>query len=339
MSITENELKIEATDLEVGIRTSYVTEGISDGGVTVNARALFEVVREIPDGISIHFIKKENDWLEILAGRSDFNLMGLSVEDFPEVPVFEGENQWTFENEALKEVIDKTIFSVSSEDIRYNLSGVYMEKITKNAENMMRMVATDGHRLSMIDTKFEGEFPLGEGEGIILPRKGLSELRKVLDDAEDPIGMRLEEKNIIARKENFNLIMRLIDGRFPDYKQVIPESNDKIVKSSREELIRAVRRVSVLSHDHIRLVKFHIKPGIIEITSDNPELGTAKEELPVEYDGPEIEIGFNANYILDILSVMNDEEIMIKLMDESSPGEIRPMEEKDYFFIIMPMKF
>ena len=338
LKLSGNKLTIEATDLDVGIRGSYDAEVISEGGVTVDARTLFEVVKQIPEGTSIHCKMKENYWVELLAGRSVFNLVGLSMDDYPEVQSFEGDEQWKLEPDVLRSMIDKTIFSVSHEDMRYNLSGVYMEMFEEGNEKKIRMVATDGHRLSLVDTELEGDFPRAEGVGVIVPRKGLMELRKILDEDDDPVGMRLEENSLMIKKGNVNLIMRLVDGTFPDYKQVIPKSSDKTLIFSTEEFARTLRRVSVVSTDRIKMVRFHITTNLVEVSSESPEMGTAKEEISVKYSGSELDIGFNVNYMLDILNVVEEEEVKLMFLDESSPGEIRPLEDKNYFFIIMPMK-
>ncbi len=338
LKLTGNDLTIEATDLEVGVSATYECEGIVPGGVTVDAKTLYEVVRQIPEGLVIHFKKKDNNWLEISAGRSVFNLVGLAPEDFPEVPVPTGESQWNMNPAILKGMIEKTIFAVSQEDMRYNLSGVFIE-ITQDGKNKkIRMVATDGHRLSLVDSEFEGEIPIPASQGVIVPKKGLSELSKILDEGDEPVGMRLEGNNLIVKRDRLTLVMRLVDGRFPDYRQVIPAGNDKVITVSREDFIRTIRRVSILSYERVKMVKFRITPSSMEITSESPDMGTAREEVPVQYEGPEMSIGFNSNYLLDILGAMDDQEVLIKLLDESSPGEVRPAKEKDYFFIIMPMK-
>ncbi len=338
LKLSGNDLTIEATDLEIGVRATYTAEGIAPGGVTVDAKTLYEVIKQIPEGTTIHFLKKENNWLEITAGRSVFNLVGLSPEDFPEVPIPVGEKQWTMNPEILKGMIDKTVFAVSQEDMRYNLSGVFMETFEEGRAKKVRMVATDGHRLSLVDSEFEGEIPLTTGQGIIIPKKGLAELRKILDESADPVGIRLDGNNLMVKRDRLTLVMRLVDGRFPDYRQVIPQNNDKVITLVREEFIRTLRRVSILSFERVKMVKFHITGAVVEITSESPDMGTAREEVPVEYAGPDMTIGFNSTYLLDILGAMDDETISLKLMDESSPGEIRPAKERGYFFIIMPMK-
>ena len=336
--LSENDLTIEATDLEVGIRANYTAEGIAPGGVTVDAKTLYEVVRQVPEGITIHFRKKENNWLEITAGRSVFNLVGLAPEDFPEVPVPATKSQWTMNPDILKGMIDKTIFAVSQEDMRYNLSGVFMEIAGEGKTRKIRMVATDGHRLSLVDSDFEGDIPLTDGQGIIIPKKGLSELRRLLDESPNPAELLIEGNNLIVRRERLLLVMRLVDGRFPDYRQVIPANNDKVITITRDEFIKTLRRVSILSYERVKMVKFRITPTVMEITSESPDMGTAREEVPVQYSGPDMTIGFNSTYLLDILGAMDDQEVLFRLFDESSPGEIRPARETGYFFIIMPMK-
>jgi len=333
-----SKLVIEATDLEVGISGSYKAEVISEGGITVDARTLFEVVRQIPEGTNIHCKKKENNWMELLAVRSVFNLVGLSVEDYPNIPSFEGEAQWKIDPDVLKGMIDKTIFSVSHEDMRYHLSGVYVETVEEGSGLNLRMVATDGHRLSLADTPLEGNFPLSPGQGIIAPRKGMMELRRVLDEGKETVGMKLEESNLMVKRDDLSLVMRLVDGTFPDYKQVIPKNNDKKLIFSSREFAQTLRRVSVVSADRIKMVKFHITKDSVEVTSESPNMGTAKEEIKVDYTGADMDVGFNANYMLDILNVVEEEKVEMILLDESSPGEIHPLEDKNYYFIIMPMK-
>jgi DNA polymerase-3 subunit beta len=338
LRLADSDLTIEATDLEVGMRATYVAEPIAPGGVTVDAKTLYEVVRQTPEGVKIHFKKKDNNWLEITAGRSVFNLVGLAPEDFPEVPVPAGESQWTMKSDILKGMIDKTIFAVSQEDMRYNLSGVFMEMIEEGKAKKVRMVATDGHRLSLIDSEFEGDVPITTGQGVIVPKKGLAELRRLLDEGGDPVGLLLEGNNLIAKRDKLVLVMRLVDGRFPDYRQVIPYNNDKAITLAREEFVRALRRVSILSYERVKMVKFRITQAAVEITSESPDMGTAREEVPVQYDGPDMTVGFNSTYLLDILGAVDDQEVVFKLFDESSPGEVRPTKERGYFFIIMPMK-
>ncbi|MBN1574138.1 MAG: DNA polymerase III subunit beta [Deltaproteobacteria bacterium] len=338
LKLIGGKLVIEATDLEVGISGSYEAEVITEGGITVDAKTLFEVVRQIPDGTSIHCKKKENNWMELIAVRSVFNLVGLSVEDYPKVPSFEGEEQWKMNPDVLKGMIDKTIFSVSHEDMRYNLSGVYMETLEEGGGVKLRMVATDGHRLSLVDTPLEGKFPLPPGKGIIAPRKGLMELRKILDEGKEQVGMKLEDSNLMVKRDDLNLVMRLVDGTFPDYKQVIPKNNDKKIVFNADDLARTLRRVSVVSADRIKMVKFHITADSIEVTSESPNMGNAKEEMKVEYSGGDMDIGFNASYMLDILNAVDEDSVELMLLDESSPGEVRPKEGKNYYFIIMPMK-
>ena len=339
LKLKDGKLTVEATDLEVGLSATYPVEVISEGGVTVDAKMLYDIVRQIPEGAMIHFKKKENNWLEVMTGRSLFNIMGLSADEFPEIPGYAGEDQWTVSPDILMGMIDKTIFAVSHEDVRYNLSGVYLEVVDEGQKRQMRMVATDGHRLSLVDTDIDGEIPFPKGEGVILPRKGLNELRKLIDGDLEHIGMRFAENNLMVKFDDIHLVIRLIDGRFPNYLQVIPQANDKKVTVNREDFLKTLRRVSVLSQDtRVRMVKFHVTPNTLEVTTESPDVGTAREEITVKYSGPELNIGFNANYLIDILTAMDDDEVICNLLDESSPGEIRPTEERGYFFIIMPMK-
>jgi DNA polymerase-3 subunit beta len=233
----------------------------------------------------------------------------------------------------LAEVIRKTIFAVSLDDTRSNLAGVYLEKGTKKGQ--VRLVATDGHRLAMVDRKVKGQ---GPDKGVILPKKGLAELAKLLPDETGNVTLTIGGNTVTADLGGRLFNMRLVEGNFPDYHQVVPKETLKIITAERDELLQTMRRVSILSSERARGIKLSLKEGALEIVANNPDLGEAREDIGIEYDGGEFEIGFNARYMVEVLGVLPEgSKIEIGLSDELSPGVIRG-EDRDYSYVVMPMR-
>jgi DNA polymerase-3 subunit beta len=242
--------------------------------------------------------------------------------------------------DVILDLVGKTSFAASTDETRYNLNGVYFEPTSGS----MRLVATDGHRLSMADAAVEGDFKLKKG--VILPRKGISELRKLLSEAmegaeEKPKGeLGFADNSAVFRRPGVVLVMRLIEGSFPDYRQVIPKAGEKVASVGRERLLQTLRRVSLLSSEKSNAVKLELGKGTLRIAAQNPDLGEAREDLPVEYDGEPLKIGFNAKYLIDVLGVLGDADVRLELADDLSPGVLRPAGEPGEHFtaVIMPMR-
>jgi DNA polymerase-3 subunit beta len=323
-------IRITATDLEVGVRGSVEGEVVREGTVTVNAK-LYEIVREVPND-QVQLKRLENDWVEIRSGKSVFKIFGMDAKEFPQFPQFDSKGLSTTPASTVREMIERTIFSVSTDETRYSLNGVYIEQ---SEGTNVRMVATDGHRLAF-EEKQVGI--LGLPKGVILPRKGLSELKKLLESGEDG-AVSLDSKRTCVKKDNVELFMRLIDGDFPDYTKVIPVGNPNIAKLDHEELLRALRRVSILSSERYKGIKMEFANGKLSISANNPDLGEALEEVDAEYKGKTIAIGFNARYLLDVLAVLGGEgEIEFQLKDELSPSVIRKAGVDGYLYVLMPMR-
>lgn len=326
-------LKITATDLEVGVRGTLEAEVSQEGMVTLNAKKLYEIVREAPEE-TLQLRRLENEWVEIRSGRSVFKVVGLDAREFPQFPRFDGERLSAAPAGVLKEMIEKTLFAVSTDETRYNLNGVFIEGLEGGKA---RMVATDGHRLALVERDLAA---LGLEKGVILPRKGLAELKKVLEGSDGGVvSLGFQENMGLVVKEDVELFMRLIEGDFPDYNKVIPKDNPHLVKIEKEALHQALRRVSILSSERYKGVKMEVGEGRIVISTNNPDLGEAAEEIEVDYRGTSLTMGFNARYLMDVLSVLGaGAEIELTLKDEVSPSLLRQAGDDGYLYVVMPMR-
>jgi DNA polymerase-3 subunit beta len=334
-----NLLHVSATDLDLSVSSEHACEVVKEGALAVPAKHLFEIVRSLPEQ-QVTLKKAGNNYLEVRSGPSEFRIVGLPAEDFPALPKFEKISFVDVAAAELLEQIDRTSFAASTDETRYNLNGVYFEP----QGPVLRMVATDGHRLALSEKALAGDYALKRG--VILPRKGLHELKKLLGEAADPGQEKPEtklgfaENSAIYRRPGVVLAMRLIEGLFPDYKQVIPKQGEKIVKVGRLRLLETLRRVSILASDKSHAVKLELSPGLLKVLSQNPDLGDAKEEVPVEYAGEPLKIGFNARYITDVAAVLKSDDLQLELADDLSPGVLRGAgpEDAGYTAVVMPMR-
>lgn len=333
-----NVVKIYATDLEVSLTDEISCQVKEEGKAVINAKSLFDILKELPDGM-VSFEKKKNHWIEISQGKSVFNIVGLNPEEYPVFPTLSTDKFTKINSKVLSEMIEKTIYSVSNDETRYHLNGVFFEKQNKDGKTYFRMVATDGHRLSLVDRAIETmseKFDLGTG--IIIPKKGLNELKKILDFTEDDLEMAVEGAQLIVRTNKTYLFIRLIEGKYPNYQQLIPQKLGLSLEVPRENLLASLKRVSLLSNQKSKGVTFSLTDGKMEITSNNPEMGDAKEEIEISYKGEDLKIGFNARYVLDVLASFSEDNLSISLNDHLSPGLIKPSLDNDYKCIVMPMR-
>jgi len=329
-------ISIMATDLEIALKGFHPAEILQEGKSTLAAKKLYEVVKELPEK-KVALRMKENQWMEISSGKSVFNIMGLSAETFPSLPTYEEEGFFSAEVDVLREMIGKTIFAVSSDESRYNLMGVFLTRAGDAEATDIRMVATDGYRLSMIDRplKIEGQ---GLESGILLPRKGLQELSRLLDENGEKVLVKFMNNNFIVKKENVVLIMRLLDAEFPDYRQVIPPKSKRHIGMKRSQILESLHRVSILSSEKTKGVKFHFTQGLLELSTHNPELGEAKEEMAIDYKGEDVIVGFNSRFVLEVLNILQSDEVIFELEDGKSPAVIRPANDEKHTCVIMPMR-
>jgi DNA polymerase-3 subunit beta len=329
---------LSSTDLDVGMRLRKNCEVVAEGASTVSARSLLDIVKMLP-GPDVTLKSLENMHLSIKSGRTNARLVALSAAEFPVLPSVEGITFQDIDTAKLLSMVQKTIYSTSNDDNRYNLTGVYFEPQT-NATDSVVMVSTDGHRLSRVKESFSG-VDFSDFEPATLPRKGLVELVRLLESSmekEEKFRLGFSEQHAIILFKDTYLSMRLIDGKFPDYNQVIPKLADKILRASRNEFLLGLKRVSVLASEKNQSVKMRTKSGELTVSCVNPEAGEVTDDVSVEYSGPDIEIGFNAKYIIDALSSITDSNIMVKFTDPLSPTLITGISDDSHQCVIMPMR-
>lgn len=343
LELSGTDLVLAATDLEVGIRTAIACKSCTGNSITLNARKLFEIVREAA-GDEVEIKSLDNDWVEIKCGRARFKMMGLDPRQFPAMPrqgepkpaTAAGHNavkaELAIEASVLAGMIDKTIFAVSPDETRYNLSGVYVESPDPGA---VVMAATDGHRLSMIRCDAKGFEMQG---GAIIPRKGLAELRKLIE-GEGEVKLSLDGQLAWLKRGPTEVSMRLVEGEFPDYRGVIPRQSRHQIRIDRDELLDAVKRAAIFSNERFHGVKFAFANGALTVSSTSPDLGEASETLDVEFRGEELSVGFNAMYLIQALSIIpGGNEVVLGVTDESSAGVLETPADAGYTYVIMPMR-
>jgi len=334
-------LYLTGTDLETGIREELTATIQQKGKASVSAKKLYEIVRELPDE-SIHIQKKENQWITLQCGKSIFNLAGLDPEEFPSLPVCQEENFSTVSIHLIREMIEKTVFAASNEESRYHLNGVLLTQSKQGGREILRMVATDGHRLSLVDR--ENQLIQGIEKGLIIPKKGILEIKKIIGDrdGEGEMGIYFNSTHGFFKMGRSLTVIRLIDGEFPEYEQVVPKGNDKKLVIGREKMYSSLKRVSTMASERMEGVKLSLKKNFVEMSSYHQDFGDAKEEVEVAYEGPSLQVGFNARYLIEALNVMDTDEVLLELKDEGSPGILRPSSPtpgaSNQLCIIMPMR-
>ncbi|MCB0403213.1 MAG: DNA polymerase III subunit beta [Bdellovibrionales bacterium] len=341
---TEREgISLAATDLEVGIQSLLEAKVLDEGAITVRARSLLDIVRELPE-TEIHFQTRENHRLEITANKSVFNILGLPAEDFPEIPGFGSLEQQSFvrmNGRAIISMLDKTLYAVSNDESRYHLNGVYFETVEEKAKRLFRMVATDAHRLSLVDNVEalfdESAWRIFE-QGVIIPKKGLNELRRLLSEGKDDFFAAIQGKMLLVKQESIFLTMRLIEGKYADYRRIIPKRGNDAIELDRDSLLASLKRVSLVSNDKSKSVALSLHDGILELSSQSPELGEAHEELSIAYQGEPLKIGFNSKYLIEALSTIESDKVLLEIRGKQNPGVIRSMDNSNHTSVVMPMR-
>ncbi len=328
-------LELAATDLEVGIRSTHTADVAKAGGLTVGARKLFEIVRELPDE-PIHLEASANSYLGLRCARAEFSLAGTAAEEYPTLPSFTPGRTVPVQAAVLSTMIERTMYAVSSDETRYNLNGVYFEVLAETGK--IRLIATDGHRLAYVDRSLVVDVE-GLASGVIIPRKALAELKRLVDeDDADEVEISFEGNNGLARRGGVTLVMRLIEGEFPNYQQVLPKEATRHVVVSREALASVLRRIVLLSAERSHAVKLELTGGQLRVSSSNPDLGEACEELDIDFQGDDLVISFNARYLLDALGVLDAKEAKLSFKDELSPAQLVPTDDPESLAVIMPMR-
>jgi DNA polymerase-3 subunit beta len=334
-----DQVKLLATDLEVGLRSTCTASVTKGGSLTLPAKKLYEIVKALPE--TDVRIEEDKNGVKVAADRFDSRMQTLPREDFPTLPEASGTVSATLARDVVKQMVLKTQFAITGEDTRYFLNGALF--ILRG--DSMSLVSTDGHRLALVTVPREKGKSKGklEGDGedrVILPRKTLLELGRLLGEGEGEIQYERGENHLFFDIGGRLLISRMIDGQFPAFERVIPKSNDKRVEFDRDRLTSAVRRVALLSNERSRAVKFQIDKGKVEIASSSPEFGEAKEVLNVDYTAAPVTICFNAQYVVDFLSAVETDSIALEFKDEMSQAVLSPIgaEGYTYTYVIMPMR-
>jgi DNA polymerase-3 subunit beta len=335
MEAKGDQVSFLATDLEVGLRSKCSASVAKGGALTLPAKKFYEIVKSLPE-TDIR-IAEDKGGVKVAADRFDSRMQTLPREDFPTLPEAGSTPTATLSRASLKEMVSKTQFAITGEDTRYFLNGALFVL----RPDGMSLVATDGHRLALVNTPREGKGKPDDPEiKAILPKKTLGELARLLVDGDEDIRYERGENHLFFDVGGRLLISRMIDGQFPAYERVIPKGNDKHIEFERDRLTNAVKRVALLSNERSRAVKFQIDEGKVDVTSSSPDLGEAKETLPVEYTGASMQICFNAQYVLDFLAAVTTDVVALDLKDEVSQAVMKPVgaEGYDYTYVIMPMR-
>lgn len=333
-----NKIKIVATDREIGLVADYNAEIFNEGDITVSARKLFEMIREI-QGDYVQFETNEINRVTVTSQKIIYKISGLPADDFPSVLDDRSEvSFYKIKGDLIEGLIKKTSFAMSGDEMRKNLSGVFFATIDDAGKNRLRMVATDGHRLAMANADIGEAAFLRLEKGIIIPRKGLSEIRRLIEEAPDEIFVGVRQGMCVTKTDSTMLRVNLVDAEYPDYKRVVPSEKGVVVKLEKDAILHALRRMSVVSSERYSGVNIALTDGKLVLESTNPDVGEAKEEIEVAYHDKDISVGYNVKYLIDAIEVIGDETIAFEIGVGMKPGVIRSVDNDDYMCIIMPLK-
>ena len=330
MNVREGDIELTGTDLEVGMRTHIGAQIDEPGAITVNGKKIFEIVKSLPEGQNVE-VGLKDETIEIRAGESEFKVLCLAKEDYPQVPDAKFERGIVLPLQDLRDMIDRVFYAITQEQ-RYYLNGALLSLKNRQIE----LVSTDGHRLSYTRKTADG-LKLDKEISVIVAKKTLSEIRKLEDET---IAFDLDENNLFFRVGPRTLISRIIESKFPNYQAVIPKDNSGRLVIAREELAGAIRRVSLLSAERSKGIKFTVEKNKLRLFSSNPEIGEARDRLAVDYKGQDLEIGFNAQYLLDFLTAVGSEKVVFEIKDENSAVLLKPEADEALtnIYVLMPMK-
>jgi DNA polymerase-3 subunit beta len=330
-------LRLKATDLDIEVTETIPADVAQGGATTVPAHVIYDIVRKLPEGAQVSLeTAGDGGQMQIRSGRSRFTLQALPESDFPDLAAGDMAHRFALAAADLKRLVEKTQFAISTEETRYYLNGIFFHTIEAENATVLRAVATDGHRLARV------EMPAPQGAegmpGIIVPRKAVAEIQKLVEDSSEDVAIELSPAKIRLTFDGVVLTSKLIDGTFPDYQRVIPSGNDKRLTVERADFAKAVDRVSTISSERGRAVKLALNDGRLTLTVNNPDSGSATEEIEVDYDAGPLDIGFNARYLLDITGQLDGETALFRLADPGSPTLIQDREGASALYVLMPMR-
>ncbi|MGB5259089.1 MAG: DNA polymerase III subunit beta [Gammaproteobacteria bacterium] len=331
INATKKQIKLTATDLEVELQVQVNVPVTESGDITLPARKLLDICRTLPEEAQLD-ISVSKDRALVRSGKSRFTLSTLPATEFPVVDKIKSAHRITLGQNRLHELIERTAFSMAQQDVRYYLNGLMLEP----ARGILRAVATDGHRLAMCE--IEADTGDSDGEQVIVPRKGVQELHRLLEDNDEPVQIEIGSNHIRINTGELRFTSKLIDGRFPDYTRVIPKNADKQLLVNRDLLRQALTRTSILSNEKYRGIRLDLSENNIKIQAHNPEQEEAVEEIDATYSEEGMVVGFNVTYILDVLNVLDSHDVSVSLSDANSSALINQPGMEDCRYVVMPMR-
>ncbi len=328
---SQGQLSLTATDLEIELITHLDIPISEDILTTLPARKLLDICKALPDKCDIKFAIEDNQ-VTLTSGRSRFVLSSLPGKDFPGTEDIEEQVKFEIPQKTLKLLIDKTAFAMAQQDVRYYLNGLLMEL----SKDFLRLVATDGHRLAL--SEYANSNNVSVDKQIIIPRKGILELARLLSNTDENAEVKISNNHIRVQTQQFTFTSKLIDGKFPDYNRVIPLDGNKTLSVDRDLLKQSLQRISILSNEKYRGIRLTLGDNNLSIQANNPDREEAEEEITVDFDESQLEIGFNVTYLLDVLSVLDSDQVLIKLKDSNSSCVITTPESDQFRYVVMPMR-
>jgi DNA polymerase-3 subunit beta len=345
LAITENILirsaqdgiYLTATDLETGFEGFYPASVENEGAVAVSAKKLYEILREFPSE-EILINEVENRWIEIGNDKVQYHIVGMNPDDFPETPQINEVDFFSIPATILGKMIEQSIIiSAAGDEKRAHISGVFVERKQTEEGNRFRFVSTDGSRLNAVDHLYDANETFFTGEGVLVPKKGLNEVAKFLD-IEGDVTVGIKESNFIVKKETETIIIRMLEGEFPEYEDILKKGVDHIIKLDKVNFGKMLKRMSILATDNYKGAVFTFDDNKLVVTATNPDYGESKEETEIEFSGNPIEAAFNPKFFIDTLSVIDDENVFINMVDGNRPCVIEGDTDKTFISIIMPMR-
>jgi len=337
ISTTDSGINIVVTDLETGFEGKYPAKIESHGTIVINSRKFYEIVKEFPSE-EIQVEEVENYWIKIGNEQVEYNIVGMNSEDFPEIPYIDNVEFFSIDSGVFKNMLEKMIIITgASDEKRAHITGMYFEIIHIDDKNIVRLVSTDGNRLSKIDYVYEKDYKLPQEKGIIIPKKGIYEVVKFLE----PVGMvqlGIKNNNFIIKKDTEKIIIRLLEGDFPEYGDIIKKGASHAIHINRNIFLMMLKRMTILSSDDYKGVVFNFTEGKLLIKTTNPDIGESKEEINIDFKGDPIEVAFNPRYFIDTLSVMDSKKVIINIIDEEKPCLFEEENNDTYISVNMPMR-
>ena len=339
MEVRPDNITFTGTDLEIGLRQTVPAEVFEEGILTLPAKKLFEVARE-SSSPTISFREQENNWVEITAGSSLYKLAGMTADEFPSFPDYDDEAMIGIDAPVLGELIDKTIFSIAQDkENMYSLTAARLEKFDEDGHRFLKMVSSDGHRLTIMKREMEGEIDnLRLNPVTLIPRRGIQEIRRFCEDR-DTVSLGIEPKQAVLKSDDSLLIIRLMEGEFPDYQRIIDSvPRDNIIRIDRLRFLEGLKRINLFTEDLFHAIRMDIEDNTLVLTSQNADFGSARDEFEITYGGDPLSLGFNCRYFIDALQVMEGETIEASINSNDSPCLLTSEEDEGFLSIIMPMK-